>query len=75
MNTIKNNRRTRNLLRGLHDIQNKLPKNTQDVLFLSNHDQFAGDRVASQLHNNISKMKMAASLYLLLSGARKSIIN
>jgi glycosidase len=44
------------------------PAGTQDTLFLSNHDRFAGDRVATQLGGNIAKMKSAASLYLLLSG-------
>jgi hypothetical protein len=42
MNTIKNEKRTHNILKGLHDIQNHIPRNTQDVLFLSNHDHFAG---------------------------------
>ena len=37
-------------------------------LFLSNHGQFAGDRVASQIGGDATKMKSVASLYLLLSG-------
>jgi alpha-amylase len=52
----------------LYEIQSHLPENTQDVLFLSNHDNFAGDRVASQVNGDPAKVKLAASLYLLLSG-------
>jgi len=52
----------------LYEIQSHLPANTQDVLFLSNHDRFAGDRVASQVKGDSAKVKLAASLYLLLSG-------
>lgn len=68
MRSVKNKRRTRNFFKDLFAIQNRLPKNTNDVLFLSNHDHFAGDRVASQLNNQVFKMKLAASLYLLMSG-------
>jgi alpha-amylase len=64
----KNGRRPSNLLTDLYDIQGKLPAGTQDTLFLSNHDRFAGDRVATQLNNDISKIKMAAALYLSFSG-------
>ncbi len=61
----------------LYSIQSNLPSHkksnpqdwTQDTVFLSNHDEFAGARVATQLGSDIDKMKMAASLYLLLSGA------
>lgn len=52
----------------LYSIQEHLPANTQDVLFLSNHDSFAGDRVASQLGGDTAKIKLAGSLYILLSG-------
>gem|GEM_PF-4682300 len=65
----KHGSRPSNLLSELYAIQSHLPAKTQDVLFLSNHDQFAGDRVASQLAGDIPKIKSAASLYLLLSGA------
>lgn len=58
-----------NLFKDLYAIQSHLPNGTQDAIFLSNHDRFAGDRVATQLDNNQAKMKMAASLYLTLSGA------
>jgi glycosidase len=36
--------------------------------FLSNHDSFAGARPWDQLGGNISQLKLAASLYLLLPG-------
>lgn len=65
---IKDGQRPANLLPDLYAIQAHLPPGTQDTLFLSNHDQFAGDRVATQLGGDVSKMKAAASLYLLLSG-------
>jgi cyclomaltodextrin glucanotransferase len=65
---IKDGRRPANLLPDLYAIQAHLPPGTQDTLFLSNHDQFAGDRVATQLGGDLSKEKAAASLYLLLSG-------
>jgi glycosidase len=68
MDTLKSERRPSNLMTDLYAIQSHLPKGTQDTIFLSNHDQFAGDRVASQLYCDIAKMKSAASLYLLLSG-------
>ena len=68
MDTLKNERRSSKLMSELYDIQGRLPAGTQDTLFLSNHDRFAGDRVATQLGGNIAKMKSAASLYLLLSG-------
>ncbi len=60
--------RPKDFMKGLYEIQSHLPANTQDVLFLSNHDQFAGDRVASQLGGDTAKVKLAGSLYLLLSG-------
>ena len=60
--------RPHSFLSELYAIQSHLPENTQDVLFLSNHDNFAGDRVASQLSGDLAKIKLAASLYLLLSG-------
>ena len=68
LQTIKDGRRPANLLGDLYAIQAHLPPGTQDTLFLSNHDQFAGDRVATQLGGDTSKLKAAASLYLLLSG-------
>jgi alpha-amylase len=68
MDTLKQERRPSNLLKDLYAIQSKLPKGTQDTIFLSNHDSFAGNRVASQLNGNTAKMKSVASLYLLLSG-------
>jgi alpha-amylase len=60
--------RPNNFFGELYEIQSHLPAKAQDVLFLSNHDQFAGDRVASQLGGDIAKVKSAGSLYLLLSG-------
>lgn len=36
--------------------------------FLSNHDGFAGARVADQLAGNLAQMKLAASMLLLLPG-------
>jgi glycosidase len=60
--------RPNSFLGGLYAIQSHLPAGTQDVIFLSNHDQFAGDRVASQLGSNPARIKLAASLHLLLSG-------
>ncbi len=68
MNTLKQEKRPSDLMKHLYAIQNHLPSGTQDAIFLSNHDQFAGDRVASQLENDTAKMKSVASLYLLLSG-------
>jgi alpha-amylase len=68
MTAPKLGRRSSALLGDLYEIQGHLPANTQDVVFLSNHDQFAGDRVASQLGSDAAKIKLAASLYLLLSG-------
>lgn len=68
MDTLRSERRPSNLLLDLYAIQSHLPTKTQDTIFLSNHDSFAGDRVASQLSGNIAKMKSVASLYLLLSG-------
>jgi alpha-amylase len=68
MDTLRSERRPGNLLTDLYAIQSHLPIGTQDTIFLSNHDKFAGDRVASQLGGNIAKMKSVASLYLLLSG-------
>jgi alpha-amylase len=58
-----------NLFNDLYAVQGKLPQGTQDCIFLSNHDKFAGDRVATQLDNNTAKIKMASALYLTLSGA------
>jgi glycosidase len=66
--TVRDGRRRANLLSDLFAVQSRLPSGTQDTVFLSNHDQFAGDRVASQLGGDLAKMKSAASLYLLLSG-------
>jgi hypothetical protein len=68
MTPAKDGYRPNAFLRGLYDIQSHLPANTQDVLFLSNHDHFTGDRVACQLGHDAAKIKLAASLYLLLSG-------
>lgn len=68
MATLQNERRPSKLLSDLYAIQAHLPDATQDTIFLSNHDQFAGDRVASQLGGHVAKMKSVASLYLLLSG-------
>ena len=68
MTCAKNGYRPNAFLSDLYEIQSHLPANTQDVLFLSNHDRFTGDRVASQLGSDIAKIKLAASLYLLLSG-------
>jgi glycosidase len=36
--------------------------------FLSNHDSFAGQRVADQLAGNLAQLKLAAASYLLLPG-------
>jgi len=69
METLKLYRRPAGLLRDLHVIQNNLPRGTQDFIFLTNHDQFTGDRVATQLQNQVFRIKSIASLYLLLSGA------
>jgi alpha-amylase len=68
MTPPKHGYRSNAFLSGLYEIQSHLPVNTQDVVFLSNHDQFTGDRVASQLGEDVAKIKLAASLYLLLSG-------
>ncbi|MGA1842759.1 MAG: alpha-amylase family glycosyl hydrolase, partial [bacterium] len=68
MNCLKNERRPSDLLKELYAIQGRLPEGTQDTIFLSNHDRFAGDRVATQLNGNTAKIKGIASLYLLLSG-------
>jgi alpha-amylase len=69
MSMVNNGRRPDGLLSGhLYPIQGRLPANAQDVVFLSNHDRFAGDRVASQLSGDQAKMRLAASAYLLLSG-------
>jgi hypothetical protein len=68
MNCLNNERRSSGLLHELYAIQGRLPAGTQDTIFLSNHDRFAGDRVATQLNGNPAKIKSAASLYLLLSG-------
>lgn len=68
MSTLIHERRPSNLLKDLYAIQSSLPAGTQDTIFLSNHDSFAGARAASQLGGNIAKMKSIASLYLLLSG-------
>ena len=68
MATLKNEHRPSNLMSELYEIQSRLPAGTQDTIFLSNHDSFAGDRVATQLGGNIAKIKSAASLYVLLSG-------
>lgn len=68
MSTLIHERRPSNLLKDLYAIQSSLPAGTQDTIFLSNHDSFAGARAASQLGGNIAKMKSVASLYLLLSG-------
>jgi alpha-amylase len=64
-----------NFFADLHAIQSRLPFDTakqrllgQDFVFLSNHDSFAGARVATQLDGNVAKTKLAGSLYLLLSG-------
>lgn len=57
-----------NLFTDLYKVQSHLPDGTQDSIFLSNHDSFAGARVATQMGNDTNKMKMAASLYLSLSG-------
>eukprot|EP01080_Neovahlkampfia_damariscottae_P005116 gene5116-8714_t len=65
---IKSGRRTENFFSDLHAIQKRLPKGTQDVLFLANHDHFTGDRIATQLKGDVAKIKAAGSLYLLLSG-------
>ncbi len=68
MTPPKHGYRSNAFLSSLYEIQGHLPAQTQDVVFLSNHDQFAGDRVASQLGSDVAKIKLAASLYLLLSG-------
>jgi alpha-amylase len=64
-----------NFFGDLFEIQSHLPFDNanhrllaQDFVFLSNHDGFAGDRVATQLGQNGAKTKLAGSLYLLLSG-------
>jgi alpha-amylase len=69
MSMFNNGWRPADLLSGhLYPIQGRLPANAQDVVFLSNHDSFAGNRVASQLGGDQGKMRLAASVYLLLSG-------
>jgi cyclomaltodextrin glucanotransferase len=68
LHTIDSGRRPAHLLGDLYAIQANLPPRTQDTIFLSNHDQFAGDRVASQLGEDPAKIRAAAALYLLLSG-------
>lgn len=56
------------MLDELYAVQNNMPEGTQDTIFLSNHDEFAGQRIGYQMNMNIGKMKGAASLYILLSG-------
>ncbi|MGA1795886.1 MAG: alpha-amylase family glycosyl hydrolase [bacterium] len=68
MACLKNGRRPADLMQEVYAVQGRLPPGTQDTIFLSNHDRFAGDRVATQLNGNTAKMKGVASLYLLLSG-------
>jgi 1,4-alpha-glucan branching enzyme len=68
METVKQGKRMPNFFQDLLFIQNNIPPGTTDILFLSNHDHFAKDRVASQLNGFREKIKMAASLYILLSG-------
>jgi alpha-amylase len=68
MGILKSGRRAESFFSELHAIQKRLPRGTQDVLFLANHDHFAGDRIATQLQGNIPKIKSAGSLYILLSG-------
>ena len=58
--TLKNGFRPFDLLSELYTIQGGLPSGTQDTIFLSNHDRFAGDRVATQLGNDTAKIKSAA---------------
>ena len=76
LDSIKNSYRSARLLDNLYGVEHNLPsykiensqQSNQDAIFLSNHDGFAGDRVATQLGGNVAKIKAVASLYLLLSG-------
>jgi glycosidase len=85
MDCLKNGYRNANFFTDLFAIQSNLPYDNalgrlrgQDAVFLSNHDRFTGDRVASQLgmgFQNYSsdgtayaKTKLAASVLLTLSG-------
>ncbi len=75
MDSIKNGWRHSHLFPDLYEIQSYLPYDTaqrrllgQDLLFLSNHERSTGDRVATQLGGNQSQIKLAASVYVLLSG-------
>jgi len=75
VSTAKDGQRPGNFFGDLFEIQSHLPFDTsknrllsQDFVFLSNHDNFAGSRVATQLGGNTAKTKLAGSLYLLLSG-------
>lgn len=68
MDTIKNEGYNSSFWKDVFAVQTNLPKKATDAIFLSNHDAFNGSRVATQLSGNTAKIKMAASLYLLLSG-------
>lgn len=68
MGTLKNSWYDGSFFPDLFAIQSNLPSGAVDTLFLSNHDAFTGDRVATQLQNNTGKVKLAGSLYLTLSG-------
>lgn len=75
MGTVKNGWRASNFFNDLDAIQSHLPYDSanqrllaQDFVFLSNHDSFTGSRVATQLGADKAKIKLAGSVYLLLSG-------
>lgn len=85
MDSLRNGYRNGAFFSDLFAVQSYLPYDAalgrlraQDVVFLSNHDRFTGDRVASQLgmgyqtYSNdgtaYAKTKLAASVLLTLSG-------
>lgn len=68
MDTVKNGWKQGNFWPDLFAIQGGLPPLAVDTLFLTNHDSFTGSRVATQLGGDQSKIKLAGSLYITLSG-------
>ncbi len=68
MSTLKNNWYDGSFWADLFAIQSGLPSGAVDTIFLSNHDSFTGNRVATQLNGDSAKIKLAGSLYITLSG-------
>ncbi|CAN5437551.1 alpha-amylase family glycosyl hydrolase [soil metagenome] len=52
-------------LKGIHNYYQEIDAHSFDAIFLSNHDQ---DRVASRLHHDSRKIKLAAAILLTLPG-------